>query len=90
VTRDRFEAEALELLRDCHTPTTLDVERTATALRAAERRGAERGLRYASFEEAWAAMEARGYQYGPDALAAVRFGWELARALPLDEAPDAE
>ena len=33
----------------------------------------------ATFEEAWAAKEAEGYQYGPDALEGVRFGWDLAR-----------
>jgi len=30
-----------------------------------------------TFEEAWAEMEARGYQYGADALENVRFGWNL-------------
>ena len=34
-----------------------------------------------SFEEAWAEMEARGYQYGEDALEQVRFGWDLARGI---------
>lgn len=32
-----------------------------------------------TFDEAWAAMIAKGYQYGPDALEQVRLGWELAR-----------
>lgn len=31
-----------------------------------------------TFEEAWAEMEAQGYQYGEDALEQVRFGWNLA------------
>jgi len=32
-----------------------------------------------TFEQAWARMEAEGYQYGGDALENVRFGFELAR-----------
>ncbi len=32
-----------------------------------------------SFEEAWAAKEAEGYQYGDDALEQVQLGWELAQ-----------
>jgi hypothetical protein len=31
----------------------------------------------ATFQEAWATMEAKGYQYGEDALESVRVGWEL-------------
>ena len=30
-----------------------------------------------TFEQAWARQEKKGYQYGPDALEQVRFGWEL-------------
>lgn len=33
-----------------------------------------------TFEQAWARMQARGYQYGSDALEQVRMGWELATA----------
>ena len=32
-----------------------------------------------AFKKAWKRMEAKGYQYGHDALENVRFGWELAR-----------
>lgn len=32
-----------------------------------------------TFKEAWAAKEAEGYQYGPDALEQVEFGWQLAQ-----------
>lgn len=31
-----------------------------------------------TFKEAWAKKKSEGYQYGPDALEQVRFGWELA------------
>lgn len=31
-----------------------------------------------TFEQVWSKMEAQGYQYGPEALEQVRFGWELA------------
>lgn len=31
-----------------------------------------------TFEQAWASYEAKGYQYGRDALEQVRFGWEIA------------
>lgn len=34
-----------------------------------------------TFEETWAKMEAKGYQYGSDALEQVRFGWELAKGM---------
>jgi hypothetical protein len=34
-----------------------------------------------TFEEAWAKKEAEGYQYGPDAMEQVRFGWEIAKGL---------
>lgn len=30
-----------------------------------------------TFEEAWKQKEAEGYQYGPEALEGVRFGWEI-------------
>ena len=30
-----------------------------------------------TFEAAWAEMEKRGYRYGRDALAGVKFGWKL-------------
>jgi hypothetical protein len=30
-----------------------------------------------TFEQAWSQKEAEGYQYGEEALAQVRFGWEL-------------
>lgn len=36
------------------------------------------GVRFATFEEAWDEMKARGYQYDADALEAVRLGWNLA------------
>ncbi len=43
--------------------------------------GALEGLaRARSFDEAWATMEALGYQYGEDALEQVRLGWEVAQA----------
>ena len=32
-----------------------------------------------TFEQAWARMRRKGYQYWPDALEQVRFGWQLAR-----------
>lgn len=32
-----------------------------------------------TFKEAWAVKEAEGYQYGPDALEQVEFGWRLAQ-----------
>lgn len=43
-----------------------------------------------TFEEAWAEKERMGFQYGPDALEHVRFGWELhelhsAEAIRRDE-----
>lgn len=31
-----------------------------------------------TFEEAWKQKEAKGYQYGKDALEQVRFGWDIA------------
>jgi len=31
-----------------------------------------------TFKSAWAAKEASGYQYGPNALEQVKFGWEIA------------
>lgn len=34
-----------------------------------------------SFEQVWSQMEAKGYQYGPEALEQVRLGWELARGV---------
>lgn len=34
-----------------------------------------------SFEQVWAGLEAQGYQYGPEALEQVRFGWELAHGV---------
>ena len=33
-----------------------------------------------SFEDAWAAKEREGFQYGPEAVDNVRFGWELREA----------
>lgn len=33
-----------------------------------------------TFEQAWAAWEAKGFQYGEDALEQVRFGWEIANS----------
>jgi len=49
-----------------------------------------------TFEQAWATYEAKGYQYGKDALEQVRFGWEIAHefaiaappAAPAPAAPD--
>lgn len=41
-----------------------------------------------TFDEVWAEQAAKGYQYGPDALEGVRFGWELACQAP-DELPPA-
>lgn len=32
-----------------------------------------------TFEQAWARMRRKGFQYGPDAREQVRFGWKLAR-----------
>lgn len=31
-----------------------------------------------TFEEAWSDKEKKGYEYGPDALENVKFGWEIA------------
>jgi hypothetical protein len=42
-----------------------------------------------TFEQAWALKEAEGYQYGPDALEQVRFGWELAMGEADAEVPGA-
>ena len=33
-----------------------------------------------TFDEAWAKKVTEGYQYGPDALEQVRFGWEIHEA----------
>jgi hypothetical protein len=46
-----------------------------------------------TFEEAWARMEAQGFLYGPDALANVRLGFDMAmagpeRAMMSDAAPE--
>ena len=42
-----------------------------------------------TFEQAWATYEAKGYQYGKDALEQVRFGWEIAHEFALAAPPAA-
>lgn len=52
------------------------LEAAATYLRGRPRTDVPQAK--ATFEQAWALKEAEGYQYGPDALEQVRFGWEIA------------
>lgn len=41
----------------------------------------ENGRPATTFDQAWARMEAAGYQYGHEALEQVRLGWELAHGM---------
>ena len=43
-----------------------------------------------TFEAAWAEMEKRGYRYGRDALAGVKFGWKLHEDWNTTHPPDAD
>lgn len=50
-----------------------------------ERARARRAVEGKTFEEAWARMEALGYQYGEDALEQVRLGWDLRETTAANE-----
>jgi len=43
-----------------------------------------------TFEAAWAEMEKRGYRYGRDALAGVKFGWKLHEDWNTTNPPEAD
>ena len=43
-----------------------------------------------TFEAAWAEMEKRGYRYGRDALAGVKFGWKLHEDWNTAHPPEAD
>lgn len=45
---------------------------------------AGQGLIPLTFKEVWKRMEAKGYKYGREPLANVRFGWELAHGMHME------
>ncbi len=77
-------------------PTDEPRKRDARAIRALRSALAAPQPEPVTFEQAWATYEAKGYQYGKDALEQVRFGWEIAHefaiaappAAPAPAAPD--
>lgn len=85
---------AIELLEEMAQDENRDVEVQSFGLACADVAKRLTDLitqEFATFDEAWKRMEAKGYQYGGDALEQVRFGWELrgkAEQCPAQLMPD--